>query len=125
MWASRAAPAGDGAIARRHDARLQYLGKAVWGRVTSISLVAATTMAFAVARCSGEIPIAVALAPRSLYVLTGDASTHFSHAAPQNARTRYSVSFRTFPPQSLREAQTLRDSAVGAAASAVVQAKTA
>ena len=71
-----------------------HIDKPVWNYVIGISLGSATTMEFGWER-SGDV-VQVELAPRSIYVLKGEARHVFTHSIPSVERTRYSITFRSF-----------------------------
>jgi alkylated DNA repair dioxygenase AlkB len=74
--------------------------KPVWEHVVGISLGAPATMIFRHPDSGEERP--VALAPRSIYLLAGDARHVWQHSLPPQRRTRYSITLRSFSPEGLR-----------------------
>ena len=70
----------------------------VFGHVIGISLGAATTMRFRRRRAGGFDRVAVELAPRSIYHLTGTARHEWEHSIAAMAMTRWSITFRSLAP---------------------------
>jgi alkylated DNA repair dioxygenase AlkB len=71
-----------------------------FGIIVGISLLAACTMKFrpwpvAKDQRSGPRPLLQPLAPRSIYVLAGEARSRWQHHIPPVKELRYSVTFRT------------------------------
>jgi DNA oxidative demethylase len=77
-----------------------HLDKPVWEHVIGVSLGAPATMVFR-HQDSGE-ERRVALPPRSIYQLAGDARHIWQHSLPPVEGTRYSITFRTFSAEGLR-----------------------
>jgi alkylated DNA repair dioxygenase AlkB len=69
--------------------------KAQFGIVVGVSLLAPATMRFRWARDRGWARLAKTIAPRSMYVLTGEARTEWEHSIPPLDHLRYSITFRT------------------------------
>jgi len=66
----------------------------MFGIVVGVSLKSACT--FKLRRGpGGERPMALALAPRSVYVLDGEARRDWQHSIPATKSLRYSITFRT------------------------------
>ena len=65
----------------------------MFGAVVGISLRAACT--FKLRPAEGEQALALEMAPRSAYVLDGEARTRWQHSIPAVKALRYSVTFRT------------------------------
>jgi alkylated DNA repair dioxygenase AlkB len=66
-----------------------------FGVVIGVSLLGACRMRFQRGRGAQRQTRAVALAPRSAYVLTGEARQHWQHSIPPMRAPRYSITFRT------------------------------
>ena len=77
-----------------------HLDKPVWEHVIGVSLGAPATMVFR-HQDSGE-ERRVALTPRSIYLLAGDARHVWQHSLPPMEGTRYSITFRSFSAEGLR-----------------------
>jgi alkylated DNA repair dioxygenase AlkB len=77
-----------------------HLDKPVWEHVIGVSLGAPATMVFVHQDTGEERP--VALPPRSIYLLAGDARHVWQHSLPPMQDTRYSVTFRSFSAEGLR-----------------------
>jgi alkylated DNA repair dioxygenase AlkB len=69
--------------------------KALFGIVVGVSLSAAATMRFRRAQGRGWARLAQTIAPRSMYVLSGEARTEWEHSIPPLDQLRYSITFRT------------------------------
>ena len=69
--------------------------KAVFGKVTGVSLLAACTFRFRKRREVGWDRAALILPPRSAYVLDGPARHEWEHSIPGVAALRYSLTFRS------------------------------
>jgi alkylated DNA repair dioxygenase AlkB len=69
--------------------------KALFGIVVGVSLLAPATMRFRRAQGRGWARLAQAVAPRSMYVLSGEARTEWEHSIPPVDHLRYSLTFRT------------------------------
>jgi alkylated DNA repair dioxygenase AlkB len=67
----------------------------MFGVVVGISLLAPCTMRFRRAGGDKGKPLELRLAPRSAYVLDGEARSAFQHGIPPVRALRYSISFRT------------------------------
>jgi alkylated DNA repair dioxygenase AlkB len=67
----------------------------MFGIVIGISLLAPCTFRFRRGDAGTQKPIKVELAPRSAYVLAGEARTEWQHSIPPMRALRYSVTFRT------------------------------
>jgi alkylated DNA repair protein (DNA oxidative demethylase) len=72
----------------------------MFGDVAGVSLLGACRLRFERGTGEARQTHAVALAPRSAYLLTGEARTTWRHSIPPTKAARYSITFRT-----LREAQ--------------------
>ncbi len=71
--------------------------KALFGIVVGVSLLAPATMRFRRAQGRGWTRLAQTIAPRSMYVLSGEARTEWEHSIPPLDELRYSITFRTLP----------------------------
>ena len=69
--------------------------KALFGIVVGVSLLAPATMRFRRAQGRGWTRLAQRIAPRSMYVLSGEARTEWEHSIPPLDELRYSITFRT------------------------------
>ena len=69
--------------------------KAEFGMVVGVSLHAPATMRFRRAHGRSWVRASRILAPRSLYVLSGEARTEWEHSIPPVDKLRYSLTFRT------------------------------
>jgi alkylated DNA repair dioxygenase AlkB len=69
--------------------------KAQFGIVVGVSLLAPATMRFRRAQDRGWARVSRTLAPRSMYVLSGEARTEWEHSIPPLDTLRYSLTFRT------------------------------
>ena len=69
--------------------------KAQFGIVVGVSLLAPATMRFRRAQGRGWARLAQTVAPRSMYVLSGEARTEWEHSIPPLDQLRYSLTFRT------------------------------
>ena len=69
--------------------------KAQFGIIVGVSLLAPATMRFRRAQGRGWARLAQTLAPRSMYVLSGEARTEWEHSIPPLDQLRYSLTFRT------------------------------
>lgn len=67
--------------------------------VAGVSLGGHARMRFRRYPPGGEKPLAIELAPRSAYQMTGDARWRWQHAVPATRELRYSVTFRTLRRQ--------------------------
>lgn len=65
----------------------------MFGIVIGVSLRSSCT--FKLRRGEGERPLAIELAPRSVYVLDGEARRDWQHSIPATRSLRYSITFRT------------------------------
>lgn len=72
--------------------------KQQFGIIVGISLLAPATMRLRRAQNSGWLRRSQILAPRSIYLLSGEARTQWEHSIPPLARLRYSLTFRTLAP---------------------------
>jgi alkylated DNA repair protein (DNA oxidative demethylase) len=77
-----------------------HCDKPVWEHVVGVSLGTPATMVFRHGE-SGE-ERAVTLAPRSMYLLAGDARYVWQHSLPPMQGTRWSITFRSFSAEGLR-----------------------
>jgi alkylated DNA repair dioxygenase AlkB len=66
----------------------------MFGAVVGVSLLSACRFRFQRGRGADRETRAVTLAPRSAYVLDGDARWRWQHAIPPLAAPRYSITFR-------------------------------
>ena len=66
-----------------------------FGLVIGVSLLGECRLRFQRGRGSGRQTCAVTIAPRSAYVLDGDARYEWQHSVPPTKTLRYSVTFRT------------------------------
>jgi alkylated DNA repair dioxygenase AlkB len=69
--------------------------KAQFGIIVGVSLLASATMRFRRADGRGWARVSQAVAPRSIYVLSGEARTEWEHSIPPLDKLRYSLTFRT------------------------------
>jgi alkylated DNA repair dioxygenase AlkB len=69
--------------------------KAQFGIVVGVSLLAPATMRFRRAQRHGWDRVSQTVAPRSIYLLSGEARTEWEHSIPPLDELRYSVTFRT------------------------------
>lgn len=69
--------------------------KAQFGIVVGVSLLAPATMRFRRGQGRGWARLAQTVAPRSMYVLSGEARTEWEHSIPPLDQLRYSLTFRT------------------------------
>jgi alkylated DNA repair dioxygenase AlkB len=67
----------------------------VFGIVVGVSLLAPCVFRLRRNDTGGEKPVNVELAPRSAYVLDGEARTQWQHSIPAVRTLRYSITFRT------------------------------
>jgi DNA oxidative demethylase len=74
----------------------------MFGVVAGVSLLGACRFRFERGQGTARETRAVTLAPRSAYLLTGDARESWRHSIPPMKTRRYSVTFRTLRPQSPR-----------------------
>jgi DNA oxidative demethylase len=66
-----------------------------FGIVAGVSLAGHCRMRFQTGQGVDRRTVAVHLAPRSLYVLTGEARARWQHTIPPTKELRYSITFRT------------------------------
>jgi alkylated DNA repair dioxygenase AlkB len=71
--------------------------KAQFGMIVGVSLLTPATMRFRRAQDRGWARVSRILAPRSMYVLSGEARTEWEHSIPPLNTLRYSITFRTLP----------------------------
>ena len=69
--------------------------KAQFGIIVGVSLLAPATMRFRRAQGNGWARVSQTIAPRSIYVLSGEARTEWEHSLPPVDKLRYSLTFRT------------------------------
>jgi alkylated DNA repair dioxygenase AlkB len=69
--------------------------KAQFGIIIGVSLLAPATMRFRRAQDRGWARVSQTIAPRSMYVLSGEARTDWEHSIPPVDTLRYSLTFRT------------------------------
>ena len=69
--------------------------KPQFGVIVGVSLLATATMRFRRAEGTGWIRASQRLAPRSIYILEGEARTAWEHSVPPVDALRYSLTFRT------------------------------
>jgi DNA oxidative demethylase len=74
----------------------------MFGVVAGVSLLGACRFRFERGKDEGRETRAVTLAPRSAYLLEGEAREVWRHSIPPTKEPRYSVTFRTLRPQSSR-----------------------
>ena len=67
----------------------------MFGIVVGVSLLAPCTFRFRRGEGTGQKPIKVELAPRSAYILDGEARRDWQHSIPAMRTLRYSLTFRT------------------------------
>ena len=75
----------------------------VFEHVVGISLGAAATLRFRRRRPGGFDRASIALAPRSIYHLSGEARHQWEHGIAEMAVTRWSVTFRSLSEKGLRQ----------------------
>jgi alkylated DNA repair dioxygenase AlkB len=66
-----------------------------FGLIAGISLAGSCRMRFQTGTGSSRQTCALVLAPRSIYLLTGEARTSWQHMIPPARELRYSITFRT------------------------------
>ena len=66
-----------------------------FGIVAGVSLAGHCRMRFQTGKPGDRRTAAIQLAPRSLYLLTGEARTKWQHTIPPGKELRYSITFRT------------------------------
>jgi alkylated DNA repair dioxygenase AlkB len=69
--------------------------KAQFGIVVGVSLLAPATMRFRRSQGRGWARVSQTIAPRSIYLLAGEARTEWEHSIPPLDEMRYSITFRT------------------------------
>jgi alkylated DNA repair dioxygenase AlkB len=69
--------------------------KAQFGIIVGVSLLAPARMRFRRAHGNGWARVSQTIAPRSIYVLSGEARTEWEHSLPPLDKLRYSLTFRT------------------------------
>lgn len=69
--------------------------KAQFGVIVGVSLLAAATMRFRRVQGRGWARVSQTIAPRSIYLLAGEARTEWEHSIPPLGELRYSLTFRT------------------------------
>jgi alkylated DNA repair dioxygenase AlkB len=69
--------------------------KAQFGIVAGVSLLAPATMRFRRVHGRGWARVSQTVAPRSIYLLSGEARTEWEHSIPPLDKLRYSLTFRT------------------------------
>jgi alkylated DNA repair dioxygenase AlkB len=69
--------------------------KALFGIVVGVSLLAPAAMRFRRVQGRGWARLTKTIAPRSMYVLSGEARTEWEHSIPPLDQLRYSITFRT------------------------------
>jgi alkylated DNA repair dioxygenase AlkB len=69
--------------------------KAQFGIIVGVSLLAPATMRFRRNQGRGWARVSRTIAPRSIYVLSGEARTEWEHSIPPLDELRYSLTFRT------------------------------
>ncbi len=69
--------------------------KAQFGIVIGVSLLAPATMRFRRTQGRGWARVSQTVAPRSIYLLSGEARTEWEHSIPPLDALRYSITFRT------------------------------
>ena len=74
--------------------------RAIFADVIGISLLSPCTFRFRRKAAAGWERASLRLAPRSAYLLRGPARTDWYHSIPGVERLRYSLTFRTFRPES-------------------------
>ena len=82
-----------------------HCDKPIWETVIGVSLGSQTTMHFRRPVSGGYVFGTAELAPRSMYLLSGDIRQVFDHSIPPVNETRWSITFRTFSDAG----RTLRD----------------
>lgn len=76
-----------------------HCDKPIWEDVVGLSLGSAAPMHFRMPREEGYSHNETLLAPRSMYLLSGDIRHRCDHSIPAVADTRWSITFRTFAAQ--------------------------
>lgn len=74
--------------------------KAVFAEVVGVSLLSPARFRLRRQRGTKWERAEVRLAPRSVYLMSGPARTEWEHSIPGVEALRYSITFRSFPPQS-------------------------
>ena len=69
--------------------------KAQFGVIVGVSLQAPATMRFRRTQGRGWARVSQTIAPRSIYLLSGEARTEWEHSIPPLDELRYSITFRT------------------------------
>lgn len=78
-----------------------HFDKPVFEYVIGLSLGSEAVMDFT-PQNEGSQPLAVALPPRSMYLLAGEALHVFGHSLRPVVETRWSLTFRTLSPEGLK-----------------------
>lgn len=71
----------------------------MFGIVVGVSLLAPCTFRLRRGEGTGQKPVKVELAPRSAYILDGEARRDWQHSIPAMRTLRYSITFRTLRTQ--------------------------
>jgi alkylated DNA repair dioxygenase AlkB len=69
--------------------------KAQFGIIVGVSLLAPATMRFRRTQDQGWARVSKTIAPRSMYLLSGEARMEWEHSIPPLDELRYSITFRT------------------------------
>jgi alkylated DNA repair dioxygenase AlkB len=75
--------------------------KAQFGIVVGVSLLAPATMRFRRSQGRGWARVSQTVAPRSIYLLSGEARREWEHSIPLLEELRYSITFRTLSDDDL------------------------
>jgi alkylated DNA repair dioxygenase AlkB len=76
--------------------------KAQFGIIVGVSLQAPATMRFRRTQGRGWVRVSQTIAPRSIYLLSGEARTEWEHSIPPLDELRYSITFRTLSDDGAR-----------------------
>lgn len=79
-----------------------HCDKPIWQDIVGVSLGAQTTMRFRKASNDDYAYAEATLAPRSMYLMTGEARSLFDHSIPPMSDRRWSITLRTFSAEGRR-----------------------
>jgi alkylated DNA repair dioxygenase AlkB len=79
-----------------------HTDKPVWDIVVGISLGSDATMTFSKSLVDDQESFGIMMPARSMYLLSGDARYVYRHSLPPVARTRWSITLRTFSEEGLK-----------------------
>lgn len=88
-----------------------HCDKPIWEDIVGISLGGETTMRFRKASNGGYAYGEAKLAPRSMYLMSGEVRSLFDHSIPPMAERRWSITLRSFSAQGRELSDTFRGSA--------------